>query len=165
VVEQPAITMGPTCPRCRGANAPGAEFCRFCGTPLVSAPMPRKPAASPAPAAAAPAAPAPAAPPALLLGAQPPAPIQVPSKAGTVLAPVSPPAHEAAAAAAAPSSSPPGQRTVPSSVTPEIGLSTSAMPGLQTDLMPMSAMGVSDDGEPTRPGPDRAPPAEGVPSP
>jgi pSer/pThr/pTyr-binding forkhead associated (FHA) protein len=32
-----AFPMGPICSRCRGANTPGAEFCRFCGTPLVAA--------------------------------------------------------------------------------------------------------------------------------
>lgn len=34
-----AFPMGPICSRCRGANTPGAEFCRFCGTPLASAGM------------------------------------------------------------------------------------------------------------------------------
>lgn len=40
-----AFPMGPICPRCRGANTPGAEFCRFCGTPVTvaaaPAPVPR----------------------------------------------------------------------------------------------------------------------------
>ncbi len=35
-----AFPMGPICGRCRGANTPGAEFCRFCGTPIAASAPP-----------------------------------------------------------------------------------------------------------------------------
>jgi pSer/pThr/pTyr-binding forkhead associated (FHA) protein len=40
-----------SCPRCRGAYDPGAQFCRFCGLPLAGLPQPAAAAVTPQPRA------------------------------------------------------------------------------------------------------------------
>jgi pSer/pThr/pTyr-binding forkhead associated (FHA) protein len=119
--------MGPICVRCRGANTPGAEFCRFCGTPLAGGAL-RKPPVVPAPAAA------PVAPPGDTDDDD--------EERETVVAPV--PTDGSVATPAAVSV---GPRTIASSPTPVIAAAptSASKPEFKTDPMPAVATPLAPD--------------------